>query len=202
MGSVHSVPGATMPECPADTRHLESSSVPSGAPDGWRWLSSPDLGGSRQTQGAQAWETELFQSTTSWDSDLTWICRQFDESWWNKIKITENRQNLLCQFGQRSQSSKRRVGRQPGGWGPERKAGKHGSAGYQLFVLGQVTTLDASEAPFAEEQMMWTTCRKLSRMYLRFLQPGYDKFPHFLTPGFTLSYMGKNQEVGLHKLLH
>ena len=71
MGSVHSVPGATMPECPVDTRHLESSSVPSGAPDGWRWLSSPDLGGSRQTQGAQAGETELFQPTTSWDSDLT-----------------------------------------------------------------------------------------------------------------------------------
>lgn len=114
---------------------------------GWCWLSSPDLGGSRQTQGAQAWETELFQSTTSWDSDLTWICRQFDESWWNKIKITENRQNLLYQFGQRSQSSKRWVGRQPGGWGPERKAGKRGSAGYQLFVLGQVTTLMPQKPP-------------------------------------------------------
>lgn len=33
-----------------------------------------------------------------------------------------------------------------------------GSPGYQLFVMGQVTTLDASEASFAEEQMMWTTC--------------------------------------------
>ena len=88
------------PVCPADTKHLGSSSVPPGTPDGWRWLSSPDSGRSRETQGWCCKRSPGLGGRTFLIHHFLglWPCVNMQAVWWELVKFKTNNRKQAKPF--------------------------------------------------------------------------------------------------------